>query len=73
MKRNYRLQGLDCAHCAAKMENSIKKIEGVVDASVNFMTLKLTLEFKDDYAEHILEAIEKAVHKVDDQVIVKRA
>lgn len=38
MKKKFKLQDLDCANCAAKMEEAIKKIDGVTDASVSFMT-----------------------------------
>ena len=38
MKKVFKMQDLDCANCAAKMENAIKKIDGVIDANVSFMT-----------------------------------
>ena len=44
MKKNYKLKDLDCAHCAAKMETAIKKIKGVNDATISFMTQKLTVD-----------------------------
>jgi len=47
MKKTFALEDLDCAACAAKMEDAIKKLEGVQDASVSFMTQKLTLEADD--------------------------
>ena len=40
MKKKFKLIDLDCANCAAKMEEAIKKIDGVTDASVSFMTQK---------------------------------
>ena len=43
MKKKFKLEDLDCANCAAKMEEAIKKIEGVNDANVSFMTQKMTL------------------------------
>ena len=43
MKKVYKMQDLDCANCAAKMENAIRKIEGVEECSVNFMMQKLTI------------------------------
>ena len=48
MKKKFKLQDLDCANCAAKMEEAIKKIDGVTDASVSFMTQKLVLEAEPD-------------------------
>ena len=44
MKKKFKLQDLDCANCAAKMEESIKKIDGVNDAVVSFMTQKMKTE-----------------------------
>ena len=43
MKKRYKLTDLDCANCAAKMENAIKKIDGVNDATVSFMAQKMTI------------------------------
>ena len=42
MKKTFKLEDLDCANCAAKMENAIKKLDGVKDATVSFMTQKMT-------------------------------
>lgn len=47
MKKTYKIE-VDCANCANKMELAAKKTPGVKDAVVNFMALKLTIEFEDD-------------------------
>ena len=47
MKKHFKLIDLDCANCAAKMEAAIKKLDGVHDATVSFMTQKLTLDADD--------------------------
>ena len=65
MKKVYKLQDLDCANCAAKMEAAIKKIEGVQYASVNFMAQKLTLEAEDSRFDEILQLAVKAIRKVE--------
>lgn len=57
MVKIYRLEDLDCAHCASKMEEAISKIEGVHSASVSFLAQKLTL----DAEEERLQAIEKEI------------
>lgn len=44
MKKVFKMQDLECAHCAAKMEDAINKLEGVNKASISFMTQKLTLD-----------------------------
>ena len=51
---------MDCANCAAKMEAAIKKIDGVSDAAVSFMTQKLTVEADDDRFDEIMKQIVKA-------------
>ena len=73
MKKKFKLEDLDCANCAAKMEEAIKKIEGVNDANVSFMTQKLTLEADDAEFDKILKAAQKCMHKVepDCEIIVK--
>lgn len=65
MKKKYKLQDLDCANCAAKMEAAIKNIDGVVDASVNFMTQKFTLEADDARFDAILAEAKKICAKVE--------
>ena len=46
MKKTFKLEDLDCANCAAKMETAINKLEGVQKATVSFMTQKLTLDYR---------------------------
>ncbi len=65
MKKNYKLKNLECAHCAAKMELRIKKLAGVTDASVAFMTQKLTLETEADDQSAILAEVVKIVKKIE--------
>ena len=65
MKKKFKVENLDCAHCAAKMEEGIKKIPGVEDAVMNFMMQKLTLEIADDAdLDEILDKAQEAVSKV---------
>jgi len=65
MKKTYKLLDLDCAHCAAKMETAIKKLPGVTDASVAFLSQKLTLETEADDQSEILKAVVKIIKKVE--------
>lgn len=65
MKKTFKLEDLDCANCAAKMEDAIKKIDGVNDASVNFMTQKLTLDADDARFAEIVRQAAKACKKVE--------
>lgn len=73
MKKKFILEGLDCASCAAKMERAISKIDGVSEASVNFMTQKLFIEGEDEKMESIIEAAEKIVRKIEPNTSMKKA
>ena len=57
MKKKFKLQDLDCANCAAKMEESIKKIDGVNDAVVSFMTQKMTVDADDERFDEIMDEV----------------
>ena len=65
MKRVFDLEDLDCANCAAKMEEGIKKIPGVIDASVSFMTQKMMLEAPDAEFDKIIKQVVKVCRKVE--------
>ena len=65
MKKKFRMEDLDCANCAAKMETLIRKIPGVRDASMNFMTLMLTLDADDERFDAILAEAQKCCDRVD--------
>ena len=64
MKKTFKCE-VDCANCAAKMEEAIKKIDGVKSARVNFMTQKLVLETADDVFDSVLKEAVKACKKVE--------
>ena len=65
MKKVYRLEELDCANCAAKLEAAIRKLPDVVNAEVNFLLQKLTLEAADEKFDEVLEAVKKTIHKME--------
>ena len=73
MKRNYRIDGLDCAHCAAKMEKNVSIVKGVKEVSINFLTTKMMLDLEDENLDEIIAGIETAVKDVDPRVVLKRA
>ena len=64
------MQELDCANCAAKMENAISKIEGVSKASISFMAQKLTIETERESLDEIMQEVVKAVKKIDSNCTV---
>lgn len=71
MRKTYKLTDLDCAHCAAKMEAAIQKIDGVTEASVSFFTQKLTVEAEDSRFEDIMKQVVKACKKVEPDCVIK--
>ena len=73
MKKTFKLEDLDCANCAAKMDTAINKLEGAKKATVSFMTQKLTIEAEDDRFDEVVQAAVKCIAKVepDCRVILK--
>ena len=72
MKKKFNLQDLDCANCAAKMEEAIKKIDGVNDASVNFMSQKMMVDAADDRFEAVMDEVVKVCAKVEPDCVILR-
>ena len=65
MKKTFRLRDLDCANCAATMENAINKLDGVQSATVSFMTQRLTLEADDARFDEVLKEAVRVCRKVE--------
>lgn len=60
MRKAFKILGIDCANCAAKLEDALKKIDGVQDVKINFFMEKLTLQANDDDFDDVLERVENA-------------
>lgn len=65
MKKVFKLDEVDCANCAAKMEDGIRKIDGVTYAAVSFMAQKLVIEADDSIFDKVLKEAEKIIKKVE--------
>ena len=65
MKITYRIENLCCANCAAKMEAAIKKLPGVIEAKIAFMTAKLYLEFDEEQQDEVLSSVKNVVKKIE--------
>ena len=65
MKKVFKLQDLDCANCAAKMERGILKLDGVTAASVCFMSQKLTVEADEASFERIMDEVVKLCKRIE--------
>ena len=65
MRKSFKLDEIDCAVCAGKLEDAIKKLDGVEGAKVNFLTQKLTLEAADEAFEDVLESVVKLTADIE--------
>lgn len=70
MKKKFKLTDLDCANCAAKMEDAIKKLDGVNDASASFMMQKMTIDADDARFEEIMKEVVEVCKKVEPDCII---
>ena len=73
MKKVFKLEGLDCAHCATKIEEKISKLEGVKSVVINFMTTKITLESIDENFEEIVANVKKLINEIEPDVNMVKA
>lgn len=71
MKKIIKLEGLCCANCAAKIEGEVQKMAGVEQASLSFMTQRLTIELDEGRSEEIVEAARKVAFKIEPDVEFK--
>lgn len=65
MKKKFKLEDLDCANCAAKMEAAIHKIDGVTAATVSFMTQRLVIEADDARFDDIMKEVSDTCKKIE--------
>ena len=70
MKKKYACE-IDCAACAAKVEDAIKKLDGVTDCRVNFMTQKMTFEAEDERFDELLKEAVRVGRRVEPDFEVK--
>lgn len=70
MMKRFKLTDLDCANCALKMEEAIKKIDGVRDATVSFMTQKMTVDADDERFDQIMKEIVKVCKRVEPDCVI---
>lgn len=65
MKKKYKIE-VDCAACALKMEEAVKKLDGIKDASVGFMTQKMSIEFDDSAdIDSVMQEVVQSCKKVE--------
>jgi len=71
MKKNFKLENLDCANCATKMETAINKIDGA-QATISFMSQKLTFEADEAQFDDLLDQAQKAMRKIERDCVIVR-
>lgn len=64
MRKTYKIE-VDCANCAAKIEDAVKKIDGIGDAVVNFMMQKIIIDFDDISEKDMIKAVVKTARKIE--------
>lgn len=65
MTKTFQLEDLDCANCAAKMQEAILKLDGVTDAQVNFLTQKMTITAEDAAFDRIMKQVVKVCRRIE--------
>ena len=70
MKKIFKMTDLDCAHCAAKMEDGIKKLPGVNSVTISFLTQKLTIDADDEQFDAIMQQAVKICKKIEPDCVI---
>ena len=63
MKSTFKIKGIDCANCAAQLENAISKVEGIESASISFMAERMVIEYNEQKKEEIMKKIKKIIKR----------
>ena len=71
MEKVLKIKGIDCANCAAILENEIKKIEGIKSASISFMTERLVIEYDEENEENVMKKLKKVVKREEPDATIE--
>lgn len=71
MRKTFVLDGLDCANCASKMENAIRKIDGISEASISFMTTRMMIEAPEHDIKRIIREAEAIIKRIDSDIEIQ--
>ncbi|AEB06747.1 Heavy metal transport/detoxification protein [Coriobacterium glomerans PW2] len=72
MRKTFKLDEIDCASCALKLERAIRRVDGVQDASINFMMQRLTLEAADERFEEVLDRVVRLTADLEPDCEIRR-
>ena len=65
MKKVFKVEDLDCAHCAAKLEDALNRVNGVNKGSVNFLSEKITLDVEDGKLDEVVKTMVSTAKKIE--------
>ncbi len=71
MKYKFKIKGLDCANCAAELERKIEKVEGITEATISFMSERLTIECDEENKEEIMKKVQKVIKREEPDCTIK--
>lgn len=71
MNSKFKINGLDCANCAAELERKLQKIEGIQSVNINFMTQRMQLAYEDTKKEEIIQLVKKVIKKEEPEVTIE--
>lgn len=74
MKMKFKIEGLDCANCAAELERAIQKIEEIQSVTINFLTEKMEIEYREDQIkeQEIIKKLKKIIKKEEPDVTINK-
>ena len=70
MNIKFKIKGLDCANCAAELENAIGKIDGINSVSISFIGEKIIIEIEDSKKDEIIEKVKNVIKKEEPEVTI---
>lgn len=71
MKNKFKIKGLDCSNCAAKLESEIQKVKGVNEASISFMTERLVIECEENEKQEVMDKVKQVIKKEEPDVTIE--
>ena len=71
MTKKFKIKGIDCANCAAHLEEKIKKVEGVESASISFFTEKIVIECSEENIDKVMKNIQKLIKKEEPDATIE--
>lgn len=71
MKNKFKIKGLDCANCAARIERELNELDGVNEATISFMTERLVIDCSDEKKAEVIEKVKKFIKEEEPDVTIE--